>query len=292
MRAVLLLVACLAVATAALAAPEAPTAVKWATKYAAAQAAAAESGKPIMLVLYTSRLVVCASGPVAPDPFKGSQVIALSDKFSCVRLDADKHTELAEKYHKYDFPAALFLSSKGDLAYDSMVDLSAEAFLVRMNAALEALKALPERQELEAARDAGTATPDDLAKLGHLLLLAGRDADAAAVLTEALAGLPADAAAKSQADLDELMAAAATKGPEARTALVEWIAANGDNPRRWEAEHKLAVAQQKGNARQSALQSHTEVSKGDPQSDWGVLSTYYAQAITAQLKYEANPPVG
>ena len=44
--------------------------------------------------------------------------------------------------------------------------------------------------------------------------------------------------------------------------------------------------------RQKVREGYTEVAKGDPKSDWGTLSKFYAQAITEQVNFEKNPPKG
>jgi len=259
-----------------------PTAISWAKSYEQALKAALTSGKPVMLLLESKRIAgdVAATGAVLADP----KVIEASAAFECARADVDKRQDLVRKYQKYTYPAVLFLDARGAVFHESAGDCPADVLVVRMKAALELLKASGELQALEARKADGTAKAEELARLGALLSQMDRYSEADEVLDEALQALPADSPAHGSAQLDKLILGTRSLIPSARDALEEWVAANPQHARRWEAQYRLGIAQANSMALAQAVKTLDEVAQGDAASDWGVLARYQAKLAAADLK--------
>lgn len=97
-------------------------------------AAAKKTGKPIMTDVFTESCGWCEK--LDMETFSNTDVIALSKKFTCVKLDADKYPAIPDKYNVRGYPTILFFDSKGERIHTVIGYKNAENFLSEMKTAL------------------------------------------------------------------------------------------------------------------------------------------------------------
>ncbi|MHB9037706.1 MAG: thioredoxin family protein [Armatimonadota bacterium] len=84
--------------------------IDWKTDFGKAVKAAQKAKKPLLVDFYTEWCGWCKK--LDQDTYTNEDVIRLSKKFVCVKVDGDKHRDLVEKYKIDGYPAILFLDSK------------------------------------------------------------------------------------------------------------------------------------------------------------------------------------
>jgi hypothetical protein len=267
-----------------------PAGVSWSDTFEAALKAARTSGKPVLAYFDSKYSRLCAS--TSSDCLEDATVIGLLSKFECVLVEAESQEDLVQRYHQYVYPVAVFTGSKGDAFYESRGAVPAGVMAARLRTALDLFGVQAELKNLLAKANDNRISGAKLARLGHILTVAGSDGPAVDVLRAALEKLPQTGAARQRAELEKLMAEANVGGGEARGALETWIAANPLHPWRWEAQYRLRRAQASARALSAAIDTLTEVSAKDEASDWGALSKYYAQLAEDELNPAQVAPGG
>jgi len=164
------------------------SAVKWAANLEEALAQAEESGKPVLVDVYSDLCYYCSK--MHREVFPNRKIIDLSTKFVCVKVNADKRKDVPRKYSVGPLPTYLFLTAKGDLVSQSVGYLPVDPFSIKMQRALELFAAQAELAELKAKREDGTATGAELARLAYLLRRSEKISQARLAANEAIAALP------------------------------------------------------------------------------------------------------
>jgi thioredoxin-related protein len=255
-------------------AADAPAGITWLPGLDVALKAAATSGKPVLANFVSDYCEFCQD--MDKEVLPTADITGLLTHFECVRIDSDKHDDLVVKYRAFTIPAYIFLDSKGEVIAQFAGYFPADVFGVKVRDALHLWQARPELDKLLAKYQAHTATPPQLARLGYLLRLNGRNTEAREVLN----------AARAEVELDLHLLDMAEGGADSAGKLEAWVFANPDSARRWEAQYQLGVAQSNANANAQAVGSFSAVAGGAPQTDWGILAKYHA----ALLGPEVNQP--
>jgi len=89
------------------------SALSWVYDYDSALSTALATGKPVMIDFYTDWCGWCKKLDL--ETYQDSKVQALSSNFICLKIDGDKHGDLAKKYGVRGYPNIIFLSSKGNV---------------------------------------------------------------------------------------------------------------------------------------------------------------------------------
>lgn len=84
--------------------------IKWQRDLSSAKAVAKKTGKPIMMDFCAEWCQPCKK--MDEEAFRDSRVVHLSEKFVCVRIDVDKHADIAEHYKIEGLPTLIFLDSR------------------------------------------------------------------------------------------------------------------------------------------------------------------------------------
>lgn len=168
-----------AVFLASLPAANASTSINWRISFAQAQTEAQAGNKLIMLDFYTSWCGWCQK--LDSDVYTQTAVIAASDQFEPVKVDAEKEgKDLAAKYKVTGYPTILFLQPDGT-PVDKIVGYEAPAqFTNDMDQAAQDFQDLPVLQA--AVKQRPTDVPSSL-KLAALYIKAGDIADAKTLVT-------------------------------------------------------------------------------------------------------------
>jgi len=74
---------------------------------------ARQSNKPVMIDFYTEWCGWCKK--LDEETYRDRTVLELSNKFVCVKIDADKDKDLASKYKVRGYPTIIFLNSQGKM---------------------------------------------------------------------------------------------------------------------------------------------------------------------------------
>jgi len=259
-----------------------PAGIKWLPDFEAALKTAAASGRPVMANFVSQYCEFCRDMDREVLPTAG--ITALLAKFDCVRVNADRRDDLVMKYKAFRIPAYLILDPKGEVIAEFSGYYPADVFGVKVRDGLHLWQARPELQKLQARYDSGTATPAQLARLGYLLRRSGRNAQAREVLNAALKGLPQDDPLRANVELDLNILAAAEGTPDGLGNLEAWVLANPQSPRRWEAQFELGVAQANGAGAAQAVSSFNQVVAATPDSNWGIMSKYYAALLGPEVE--------
>lgn len=72
---------------------------------------AMQEGKPVLLFFTATWCNFCHQ--MAEEAFTNDQVVALSDRFVCILIDADRQPELCREYQVRGYPTIQFLSPRG-----------------------------------------------------------------------------------------------------------------------------------------------------------------------------------
>ena len=86
--------------------------INWVRSYDDAISQAARENKPIMADFSTGWCGWCKK--LDKETFVDDKVVALSEKFVCLKIDGDKDSHLVRKYGVSGYPTILFMDSKGN----------------------------------------------------------------------------------------------------------------------------------------------------------------------------------
>jgi len=86
--------------------------ILWETSYESAMETARQSGKPLMINFYTDWCGVCKQ--LDANTFPAGEVIAESQNFVNVKINAEVRTDLARQYGVHSYPTILFLDANGN----------------------------------------------------------------------------------------------------------------------------------------------------------------------------------
>ena len=264
-----------------------PKSVSWHESFEAAVRAAVKSKKPVLVDFYTEWCGYC--GQMDDEVFPQPEIVKLSTKFECVKVDAEKRKDLKDKYGVSGFPSYVFVDSKGKDFYRTGGYAPAPVFGVRLRWALDAYKHRAELAGLAGKHEAATATPRELARLGFLLREVAQNRLARTVLAEALVALSPDDTARPGALLDKLTLDERTAPSRAVPGLKDWVASYTEHERRWEGKFRYGIARANSDSLEPAVKALDEVAKESPKSDWGILAKYYAARIQAELSRPQSP---
>jgi len=87
--------------------------IAWLKDLSFAQQAASRQAKPILIDFYTEWCSWCKR--LDKDTYANSEVADFAQQFICVKIDADKHPQLAKKYNVRGFPTTVFLKPDGSV---------------------------------------------------------------------------------------------------------------------------------------------------------------------------------
>lgn len=96
----------------AVAPPPVAGSIIWEASYESAMDIARQTGKPVMVDFYTDWCGVCKR--LDAETFPASEVIAESQNFVSVRVNAEVRTDLAQQHGISKYPTILFLDSGGN----------------------------------------------------------------------------------------------------------------------------------------------------------------------------------
>ncbi len=116
-------------------ASQAAQAISWEHDLTQALKEASGKGSPVMADFYTEWCGWCKK--LDSDTYSDKSVNDLSGKFICVKVDADKSSELAGKYGVRGYPTIIFLNSKGDVVEKVVGYVDAEGLKKTMNKVLQ-----------------------------------------------------------------------------------------------------------------------------------------------------------
>lgn len=85
--------------------------IRFVKQYESAASSAREQGKPLLVFFTADWCRFCHQ--MAQDAFVQSSVVALSERFVCVTVDADRERELCQELEVSSFPTVLFVSGDG-----------------------------------------------------------------------------------------------------------------------------------------------------------------------------------
>lgn len=87
--------------------------IAWEGSYESALETARQSNKPVMVEFYTDWCGVCKS--MDAQTFPAPEVVAESQNFVNVRVNAESRTDLAQQYGVSGYPTFVFLDSNGNV---------------------------------------------------------------------------------------------------------------------------------------------------------------------------------
>ncbi len=89
----------------------APGDLDWQPDLASARQLALHTHQPLLLMFYTQGCVWC--GKMEAETFADSNVVALSKRFVCVRIDGEMASDLCSQYRVNTYPTTVFLDWQG-----------------------------------------------------------------------------------------------------------------------------------------------------------------------------------
>jgi thiol-disulfide isomerase/thioredoxin len=213
-------------------APARADGIPWGTDYTAAQAAAKDSGKLIMIDFYTDWCTWCKK--LDKDVYPDATVVQVASEFIPLKLDAEKNGErLANHYHVAAYPTVLFIDDRGVVAkkiegYEPAEEFAGDIFKVA-RANRPRIEQRNEEQKAEEAfkglQDYAAAHPEDTAasiRVAAGLAARGKIADAQALVT-ALDGKGADVRAGLGPVYNALGDACFNQGQQSLSASADWF---------------------------------------------------------------------
>lgn len=119
--------------SAASLAPPAPAFIAWLSSLEVALQSSRSSGKPVMIDFYTDGCEDCrwmdSNTYTAPD------VINLTQDFVPLKVNAEYHPEIAQRYHVTRFPTVIWTDGEGNERRREERSLDASAMVIAMQAA-------------------------------------------------------------------------------------------------------------------------------------------------------------
>jgi thiol:disulfide interchange protein len=109
--------------------------VEWRLDYEAAAEEAEESGKPIMIDVFAEWCGPCQM--LDEQVWPREDVTKASEAFVPVKIDGDKHPDLAKKFSVNAYPTIIFLSSDGEEVHRHMGAPDYRGMLIEMGTAAE-----------------------------------------------------------------------------------------------------------------------------------------------------------
>ncbi|NOZ22769.1 MAG: thioredoxin fold domain-containing protein [Planctomycetes bacterium] len=109
--------------------------ISWAKSFGDGMQEAANSGKPVMIDLYTDWCGWCKK--LDSDVYTNGQVVALAKDFVCIKLNPEKDPENGAKFKVNGFPTIIFTDSDGKEVHRIVGYKPAKDFLTDMKKAKE-----------------------------------------------------------------------------------------------------------------------------------------------------------
>ena len=259
-----------------------PAKITWHASLDAALTAAKTSGKPVMVDFTAEWCHFCKQ--LDTETYTDPKIVALSAKFECVKVDADKEDAACKKYGARSFPTIVFLSGAQE-ALRTVGLTAAPVFLAKMQLALDNQKLVAEIPDLEAKANAKPPDAAAVARLGHIYTAAERNEKALPLLNEA-AKLDKDGKLGLLVDvkLDQAIVEAQRRDRQALADLKAWITANPDHPRMAEARLQRGFTLAVAGEMDAALVDFDAVTAAQPEGLQAQLAANYAQLIRDQAK--------
>lgn len=85
--------------------------VEWQTSYDEALKTAVSENKPVMIDFYTGWCGWCKK--LDKETYRNKEVVELSKNFVCLKIDAEKESQLAYRYAVRGFPTVIFTDVSG-----------------------------------------------------------------------------------------------------------------------------------------------------------------------------------
>lgn len=111
--------------------------MQFAAGFRAGSEQALREGKPLLLFFTASWCEHCHR--MAREAFHGQQVAELSERFVCVRVDADQEPGLCQKFGVNEFPTVQFVSARGAVLHRVVGRRSPKVLMTEMQTALQAV---------------------------------------------------------------------------------------------------------------------------------------------------------
>ena len=121
--------------------------IQWHESFEAAQQAALQSGKPIMVDFWAPGCGWC--DVLDDETYSDPEVIAKAAQFESVKVNGRVRSDLETKYAIPGYPTIKFLAADGVVIHDVGGYVPPEGFMAEMDRALEAHQALKRAAELE-----------------------------------------------------------------------------------------------------------------------------------------------
>jgi thioredoxin-related protein len=134
-------------------------AINWRSNFQDALKSAKAGGKPVMVDFYTDWCGWCKK--LDSDTYSNPKVSSLSEKFVCVKINAEKDPSLAEKCNVSGYPTILFLDGNGKVLSRIPGFLPADQFYNEMN---KVLLTMPQPEEAEEGPGGGFVVLEDRPK--------------------------------------------------------------------------------------------------------------------------------
>ena len=109
--------------------------VEFVSSFPEALAESQEKGKPLLVFFTTPECMYCQQ--MLKETFSDEEVVELSTKFVCVRVDAGEAPELFEDYHVEAYPTVQFIAPNGTPLHRLMGKKEPETLVFQMHAALQ-----------------------------------------------------------------------------------------------------------------------------------------------------------
>jgi thioredoxin-related protein len=274
---VLVLVAGAALSAPAKAAPKA-------SGYAAQAAQAKTDGKLLLIDFFTDWCYWC--GQLDKQVYPDKRVSELVSKyFVLAKVNGEEDTAAQTKYNVGAYPTIVILDTDATELKRINGFEAADLFAADLQEAVELQRLRAEGQRLKQDLAAGNAenAGDKEARLGYILLRLGDTKGA----TQWLAKAKADGV--DTPDLTLNTALATKQGADLVKALDDWVVANPDSSRKWEAEYALGMAQSKARSWKDSLASFNQVVAGSPESLYGMRAALQVKPLEQRIADENRP---
>jgi len=129
-------------------------AISWRHDLESALKAAKSQQKPVLIDFYTEWCGWCKK--LDSDTYSDSRVNSASEKFVCVKIDAEKEPEIANKYGVTGFPTIIFLDSNASVISTIPGYLPPDEFLANMNKILSSLPKPSPEKKAEPKKEGGS----------------------------------------------------------------------------------------------------------------------------------------